>query len=1045
MPFNEHLHLNLFIRWHIKVDNYKFTPLLYTNCHSYFSLRYGTIPVEDLVDQAAKLKIKAMALTDINVTTGVFDFIKTCREKNIHPVIGVEFRQNNRLLYIALAKNNEGFHEINKFLTYHNVSKDSLPEEAPECNHVYIIYPIDNAPVILRDYEYIGVRIIDRYRVVYSDLKERKDRMVAMQPVTFRNKTEYNLHRLLRCVNDNIILSRLQKEDQAFPDEIMLSPDELIAQYNMIPEAIRNAELLLESCQFEFDFLTPKNKETYTGTRYGDKELLRKLIDDGFEYRYGRNHSIARQRVEKELEIIDKLGFGGYFLCTWDIVRYSLSRGFYHVGRGSGANSIVAYILKITNVCPIELNLYFERFLNPARKVPPDFDIDWSWKDRDEILDYMFKRFDPACTAFCGTIGSFKHRSIHRELGKVLGLPKSEIDELSKNPSNLHHKNREVNLIHKYAKMLHTYPNQLSMHACGVLISEKPLTYYTAMNFPPKGFRTAQFDMYIAEDIGFEKFDILSQRGLGTIKSTIDLVSEMTGDEIDFNDTRSYVDHFKCNEMLSKGETIGCFYVESPAMRGLLRRLKANNYNTLVAASSVIRPGVAKSGMLREFQYRHNNPDEFEYFHPVFKEHLGDTYGVMVYQEDVIKIAHYFGGLDMSDADILRRGMSGKTRSAKELQKVKARFFENCKKKGYDDELTQEVFRQIESFAGFSFCKSHSASYAVESYLALYLKIHYPLHFMVSAINNFGGFYRKEVYFHEAKMHGSFIRQPCVNQSDILARLIDNEIYIGFTSIEGFNLSMAEQIVAERNRGGLFESLFEFTERIPIGVEHLELLIFSGAFRFSGKMKNELVLEAKMLFNKKMKGQKMQTGKLFSVPPKKWNFPKLERNSYEDAFDEIELLGFPVSHDPFELLKTSYRGNTMVRDLLQRKNRIVRMVGYLIARKDVPTNRGHMNFGTWVDEEGKFFDTTHFPDVLLKWPFKGPGCYLIEGKVVVEFDFPSIEVLKIDRLPMKDDPRYEDPRAKIKLPDGANVSPRPLTRAPYPSKEDVNKLFKRKN
>ncbi|NND07216.1 MAG: DNA polymerase III subunit alpha [Saprospiraceae bacterium] len=1017
---------------------------MYLNCHSYYSLRYGTIPVEELVEEAAQKGVEAMALTDINVTTGVFDFIKACRNYGIHPVVGLEYRHKQKLYYVGLAKNNEGFHELNSFLTSHHVSKEALPEIAPAFSNAYIIYPVEKAPLVLKENEYIGINIQDRFRAVYSDLKKRQDKIVVLQPVTFRNKTEYNLHRLLRCIDDNIILSMLDKCDYAKDDESLMAPDEMRKLFEFMPTIIEQSNRLLHTCQFNFDFTTPKNKETYTGTRYGDKELLRKLIDDGFSYRYGQNNPVARSRVEKELDIIDKLGFGGYFLCTWDIVHYSLSRGFYHVGRGSGANSIVAYILKITNVCPIELNLYFERFLNPARKVPPDFDIDWSWKDRDQILDYLFKRFDPACTAFCGTIGSFKHRSIHRELGKVLGLPKAEIDLLSSNPRNLHEKGREVRLIHKYADMMRGYPNQLSMHACGVIISEKPMTYYTALNFPPKGFRTAQIDMYIAEDIGFEKFDILSQRGLGTIKSTIDLVEQTKGEKIDFNDTKEYINHPACNEMLSKGKTIGCFYVESPAMRGLLRRLRANNYNILVAASSVIRPGVAKSGMLREFQWRHNNPDDFEYFHSVFEEHLGDTYGVMVYQEDVIKIAHYYGGLDMSDADILRRGMSGKTRSAKELEKVKGRFFKNCREMGYDEQVTNEVYRQIESFAGFSFCKSHSASYAVESYLALYLKKYFPLEFMVSAINNFGGFYRKEVYFHEARMCGGIVLPPCANRSEVLASLKGVEIFIGLSSIDGFNLAVAERIVEERIESGEYGSLLDFVERTQIGIEHVELLVFSGAFRFTDKPKNELILETRMLLNRHKKKTAGQTKKLFQAPTKKWNFPVLERDPFEDAFDEIEILRFPVSKSPFELLKTSYRGDTLVQELLSKEGATIRMVGYLVARKDVPTNRGHMNFGTWVDSEGTFFDTTHFPDILIRWPFKGPGCYLIEGKVVVEFGFPTIEVLKVDRLPMIEDPRYEDPRKKVYLPDGSNVSPSPLTRAPYPSRQTVDKLYGRK-
>lgn len=1016
---------------------------MYINCHSYYSLRYGCIPVAELVEIAASHGVECLALTDINASTGVYDFIKACRKYNIHPVIGMECRQGNDFRYILLARNNEGFREINDFRTQHNINAQPLPQIAPEFCNVYVIYSTTSAPSNLSEHEFIGIRHKDRFSIYSSPLQDKRHKMVLWQPVTFRNKREYNLHRLLRCIDNNILLAKLNPQNHAENDELFLPPSTLRENFSAFPQAIENANKILQSCQFEFNFLEPKNKSSYTGSRYGDKELLRKLVEDGFSYRYDQSNKQAWQRVEKELDIIDQLGFGAYFLCTWDIVQYSLSRGFFHVGRGSGANSIVAYILKITNVCPIQLDLYFERFLNPARKVPPDFDIDWSWKDRDSILDYIFKRFDQECTAFCGTVGSFKHRSLHRELGKVFGLAKSEIDIMSKNPRNLHEKSREVDLIHKYSDMLKGFPNQRSMHACGVFISELPMSYYTAMDFPPKGFRTAQIDMYIAEDIGFEKLDILSQRGLGTIKSTIELVKENKDEIIDFNHTSTYVDHPACNDMLSTGRTIGCFYVESPAMRGLLRRLRANNYPILVAASSVIRPGVAKSGMLREFQYRHNNPDDFEYFHPIFEKHLGDTYGVMVYQEDVIKIAHYYAGLDMADADILRRGMSGKTRSAEELEKVKARFFTNCKELGYDEAVTAEVYRQIASFAGFSFCKSHSASYAVESYLALYLKHHYPWEFMVSAINNFGGFYRKEVYFHEARMSGAIIRQPCINTSEVLASLHGKEIYIGFSSIEGFTLTVAERIVHERNLHGHYESLHDLVERTQLGIEHGELLIYTGALRSLGKEKNELILELRMLMNKRKASPTVDL-KLFKAPKTKtWNIPHLERNKFEDAFDEIELLGFPVSCSPFDMVKTKYRGDTKVKDFLQKEDRTIRIVGYLIARKDVPTNRGHMNFGTWIDADGDYFDTTHFPDILHRWPFKGPGCYLMQAKVAVEFGFPTLEIEKMERLPMIDDPRYQDVKHKVGLKDGSNVSPQPLGRSPYPSKKEVDKMYGR--
>jgi len=507
------------------------------------------------------------------------------------------------------------------------------------------------------------------------------------------------------------------------------------------------------------------------------------------------------------LTVIDQLNFSGYFLITWDIIQYSKIKGFMHVGRGSGANSIIAYCLSISDICPLELDLYFERFLNLNRKSPPDFDIDWSWKDRDTILEYIFNKYGKDHVAFCGTNVEFKRKSRFRELGKVFGLPKDELDQLSKKPQELHDQNSVVQQIYKYEQLMIGFPNQRSMHSCGILISEEPITNYSALEFPPKEFPIVQFDMHTAEDIGLEKFDILSQRCLETIKDAVNLIKEKRGINVDIEDTRLSKNELKCNEYLSIGKTIGCFYIESPAMRGLLRRLKCDNYKVLVAASSIIRPGVAQSGMMREYIFRHNHPGQFEYFHEVFEKELGETYGIMVYQEDVIKIAMHFGGVSAANGDVLRRAMSGKGRSLSALQKLKDDFFDSCKKKGHPDQLSQEVYRQIESFAGYSFCKAHSASYAVESYQSLYLKAYYPIEFMVSAINNGGGFYRTEVYVHEAKMAGATIHNPCVNLSEFQTTVYGTNVYLGLMHIEKLEAAVKLFIPEERKENGNYKSL----------------------------------------------------------------------------------------------------------------------------------------------------------------------------------------------------------------------------------------------
>ena len=1008
---------------------------MYLNCHSYHSLRYGTIPLTELVQLAAACGVKAMALTDINTVTGIYDFIKECQAVAIKPIVGIEFRYNNKLLYIGLAKNALGLAEMNRFLTQHNFDKTPLLAQAPQFHNVSIIYPIENAPDVFRDFEFLGMRPEQLPLLFHNQWKSKLDKMVVLQPVTFRTKREFNLHKILRAIDTNVILSKLTEADYCRTSETMIPLEELLEKFSDYPQIIENTESIIAECNFEFEFKTPKNKTNYTESGENDIQLLTSLANQGLIKKYGSNNLPARARIEKELKVIHELKFSGYFLITWDIIRYSNSMGFMHIGRGSGANSIVSYCLGITAICPLELDLYFERFLNLNRKSPPDFDIDWSWKERDIILEYIFNRYGRDHVAFCGTNVEFKYRSIFREVGKVFGLPKEELDALAKNPMQLHDNNSVVALVQKYGMLLEKYPNQRSMHSCGVLISEEPITNYTVLEMPPKGFPIVLFDMHVAEDIGFEKFDILSQRGIGHIDDTVKLVRKNRGIEVNIRDTALSKNEATCNEFLSIGKTIGCFYIESPAMRGLLRRLKCDNYKILVAASSIIRPGVAQSGMMKEYIFRHNHPDQFEYFHETFKEHLGETYGVMVYQEDVIKIALHFAGVPASDGDVLRRAMSGKGRSVAALQKVKDNFFACCAQKGHPLALSQEIYRQIESFAGYSFCKAHSASYAVESYQSLYLKVYYPVEFMVAVINNQGGFYRTEVYVHEAKMSGGIINTPCVNKSEYEATVYGVDVYLGLMHLEGLESKTAHRIITERNANGAYQSLEDFINRIPIGIEGIQILIFIGAFRFTGQTKNQLLVIARLiLVNFKPENRNLM---LLQEPVKEYTLPVLERSPFEDAFDEIELLSFPVSCTPFDLLQTKYRGTVLAKDLLKHHKRTVKMLAYLISRKHVPTNRGTMYFGTWVDAEGEFFDTAHFADSLQKYPFLGGGCYLLLGTVEVDYHFPTITISKMAKMPFIPDPRYSNStdrqyKAHQQIKEDVSMT----HRAPYP--QEVN-------
>lgn len=1014
---------------------------MYLNCHTYFSLRYGTLSPEQLVAAAKQRGIKALALTDVNNTSCAGEFVKRCGEAGIRPILGIDFRSpEGRQLYVGIARDREGFAQLNRYLTHHSLKGKPLPEtfdqqlfasleKGPSAiRHLSfaVIYPRLAKPITaFRENEYLGIRPEHVHRLFTSEVRKFPQKLVMFSPATFLGEEGHRLHCLLRAIDGNVLLSRLDSKLCAKRTDSFCPPETLTKYYAAYPKIIENTQGLVEGCSITLETGDQVNRQTFTGSKTGDMALLKKLALAGLKNRYPEHdralHHRAMQRTGKELGIIGQMGFAAYFLMAWDVIRYAHSVGCHHVGRGSGANSIVAFCLKISDVDPLELDLYFERFLNPDRTSPPDFDLDFSWDERDDVTEYIFERYGREHVALLATYSTFQFNAAVRELGKCYGLPKAEIDSFIdevlrkaspqsavRSPQSRGNDNEPQDIksaILHFARKLHGFPNHLSIHAGGVLVSERPLAEHTALRLMPKGFPVTHFDMYHGEAMGFHKLDILSQRGLGHVKDAVDLVKKNQGRAIDIHDISAIKSDKKVKAQLKSGQCMGCFYVESPAMRGLLSKLHCEEYVHLVAASSIIRPGVAKSGMMKEYIKRFHRPNSFEYLHPVFKEHLGETFGVMVYQEDVLKILHHFADLSLSESDVLRRVMNGKKHDGEKYKGLKAKYFSNCKRLGHPDALAAEVWRQVESFAGYSFCKAHSASFAVESFQSLYLKAYFPLEFMVAVINNFGGFYRTEYYFHEARMAGGCIHAPCVNRSFWLTGIEGKDIHIGFVHLKGMESKTVGRIVHQRAVGGQFRSLTDFVNRVDIGAEQLELLIRIGAFRFSGTGKCALMWEKNAVFNPKQKFE--HTGRLFDEPQAGFALPDLQEDELDQAFDEIELLGFPL-RPPFELLETNRHFDCIKAEHLKAAiGKMVAMLGYYVCKKEVRTVNGKlMCFGTWLDEGGRFFDTVHFPNFLKSSPFRGKGVYRITGKVVEEYGFPSIEVVKMERLAFRVDGRY---------------------------------------
>ncbi len=979
--------------------------------HSYFSLKYGVYSPETLVQWGIGAGYASLFLADINNTGSALAFVREAQKQGLRPIVGVELRNGMQTLATLMARNNRGVHEMNRFITPFIHEESPFPSTLPHFSNCWVFYPLEAKlprPLFAHEFFQIDLPELAHWEIRYAH-KFNREKVVLLSPMIFQTKRDFNTHRLLRAIHHNVLLSKLPAEWHVMGNEFLLSKTALVEACGEYIDFWERTQQCMDDCEVSFAFgeeAVPQNPASYTGSKAADEQLLRKLCAEGVSYRYSCLNDEIVERIEKEIELIAQKDYLSYFLIAWDFTTYARSRGFFYVGRGSGANSIVAYLLRITDVDPLELDLYFERFINLYRKNPPDFDIDFSWKDRDEIVRYIFEKYPNA--AWLCTYNTFQYRATVRELGKVFGLPKTEIDKLSNRSISPQQADSMSALVLRYASYLQDMPSHLSVHSGGIVISERPMTWFSATFMPPKGFPTTQFSMLEAEDVGLYKFDILSQRGLGKIREALDIIAYNQPDAPleDIHNLQRFKEDPKIRTLLLEAKALGCFYVESPAMRMLMVKLKVATYLELVAASSIIRPGVSQSGMMNEYILRHRDPARRAKSNPLLLEIMPETYGVMVYQEDVIKVAHYFAGLSLAEADVLRRGMSGKFRSREEFTKVQATFYGNCEKRGYASALIDAVWNQIASFAGYAFSKGHSASYAVESYQSLYLKAHFPLEYMTATVNNFGGYYRTEIYVHEARKYGAMIEPPCIQEGFHPCVLYGKRMVLGFVLVEGLETEVVRHVLEERTKCGKFHDFEDFLNRVRVPLDQLAILIRIGAFRAFGVSRKQLLWRAHYRLYK-APPKSNQEG-LFVAPVQEFVLPDLEEHKMEEVFDQLDLLGFPLCN-PFDLLSEPIPRHIPAAQILYSRALHIETYGYLVAVKKSRTSRGdYMYFGTFLDVHGDTLDTVHFPESGRKYPFQGKGIYRLKGVVTETFDYYCLEVGEMQKLRWMDDVRYRE-------------------------------------
>jgi error-prone DNA polymerase len=1010
---------------------------VHLHVHSHYSFLRGADSVADLALAAQRHDMPALAITDRNGLYGVIPFQNACDDCGIKPIFGAQLVTES-VSCVALVKDGDGYASLCRAITalqLHQTKGDfDLATHLANDRTGLIVFSRDVA-FLEQLQNTSGPR--DLYIEVLPgtprrSLKEAQRRtelpLVASNNVWFVYPEDYTRHRLLTAIGQNTFLDSIPPGETAGERHYLKSPAEMAGAFSDIPEAIENTQRIADVCNHRILLgVLRLPKFPFTDGRPAF-DVLRDKTEAGLVRRYGVVSDAVRRQVERELDIIREMRYADYFLIVSDIVDAAKARRIPTCGRGSAANSVVAYALELTHVEPLSHNLYFERFLNRGRSDCPDVDIDFSWRDRDRVIDWVYERYGRDRVAMIATHVTFAARGSVREIAKVMGVPPPEITRITKrlpsgwgtgsiaaamkNDPRAHGlpADREPwKTIFAMAGQLNGFPKHLGIHAGGIVIAPSPLTDHLPLQPAAKETDAGhvvvtQWDMYPVEDMGLVKIDLLGNRSLAVIDDAVLAVKDNTGTVIDYTRFNPITDR-KTKNIIRRGETMGCFYVESPSMRNLLRKLDCLTFDGLVAASSIIRPGIASSGMMQAYierfhhVRRHGTHDPEWYLHPQMRQALAETYGVMAYQEDVLKVAESIAGMSPEDSDGLRKAMS-KKRDFVAIERYRRQFVGGAIANGCARDVAQELWRQIESFSGYSFCKAHSASFALVSYQAAYLRAHHPAEFMAAVLSNYGGYYATFAYISEAKRMGLRILLPCVNRSEYRYTGADDWIRIGLIQIQSIHHQRLAQLLKERDRNGPFADLADFVRRVPILSHEVEILIRAGAFDAIAQGKNRPELLRQLIMLCAGPGQHHGVNRFQSTLFPDAQLPEIAPSRDYDwrhvLACEAECIGFTASAHPLDLYTQKLQRYTITKanELEKRIGRTVTLVGWQVTRKRLRTRQDEpMVFITFEDTHG-LYETVIFPREYRRLASltMNAGPFVVRGEVTEEYGALTVTV-----------------------------------------------------
>ena len=979
--------------------------------HSNRSLLDGASTIDEYVEAAAGMGLGAIALTDTNALYGAVPFYRAARAAGIRPIIGACIEADGQGS-VFLAKNEAGYRNLCRLITARQLDDAfSLADAAEKYSEGLVALSADTAFLAraagrLELYAELPATLGKRaLRGIFKTARELEIPLVATPDAHFATPERHRIQKVLSAVRENALVENLPRTAFAPPGAYLKTPAEMEDFFRRVPEALSNTIEIAEACEFEFTF--GEYHFPHTDVPEGETPFshLSKLAFEGAKRRYRPLTPTVIKRLAYELDVIEKLNFPEYFLIVEDIVRHAREEGIAVAGRGSAADSLVAYCLGITIVDPIAHDLYFERFLNLSRTDCPDIDIDICWRRRDELIDYAYKRYGRANVAMISTHVTYQVRSAFRDVARVFGVPVGEINALSKRlpqygggdiaaaaisapeAADFPLEVEPFRTIVEIASQIVDYPRHLGVHVGGLVISDRPLTSYLPLEMAAKGIVVSQYDMGPVEDLGLVKMDLLGQRALTVVNETVEEIKRVCGETID--PYRLPDPDRKTGLLVRRGQTIGGFQVESPGMRNLLQMMRAHDKSDLLIGLSLIRPGPAGSGMKEHYVRRRLGLEKPFYLHPSMEESLKDTYGVMLYQEDILKVARAVAGFDLAVGDELRKAIS-KGRSHEAMAALKKRFVKGAAGRGVEPEAALAIWEMTQNFAAYSYCKAHATTYAEISWATVWLKAHYPAQFLAARISNMAGFYHPRVYLEDARRLGVRILPLDVNESAREFTTGLNSIRPGFMAVKNLSRKAIDRIV-DRRAQQPFRSLADFLQRIDVPKREVEALIKAGAFSSLARTRPEALLELDAFSNGGAAALKRAAAA--RLP----EYSLVEIVAHEDEAMEMTPTAHPMV--PFRKAARS-RGAVPGRVLRRFAGKSVTLAGFIVTRRRAPTRKGEMMAFATFEDETDIFEVTLFPDAYRRYGglFRSAGPFLVKGRVESQHGACTVTAGYIDYL-----------------------------------------------